>query len=332
MKVNFRFVESSDSAMAPKFNLNRCARNTVFALLAFTISAPAALYAQSPAPAPGGALARHYREGEKLAYKMTGVNQGHQRTITYEAHAEGTVKKSGTGAFYEEYAWSGLQVNGQTFSLSPASTEFREPLSLAPDFPFAVPDLSKVQPILIGPITDLLAFYADGMLTMRQKDLLRAGDHVYVENGTPNSWADGTYVVFGQDSIDFDITLQSIDKAAKVATVVVRHVPPAQLQIKWPAAWMQNPVSDTANNWAEVEKGQDGKFTAEVGKETFEADIKISLETGRILSATLDNPVEVLERDCDDAPLTVCGSPIRYNIRRQITLDAVASSAGNAAK
>jgi hypothetical protein len=128
--------------------------------------------------------------------------------------------------------------------------------------------------------------------------------------------------------IDFDITLQSIDTTAKIATVVVRHIPPAQPQIKWPAAWMQNPVSDTANNWAEVEKGQDGKFTAEIGKETFEADIKISLETGRILSATMDNPVEVLERDCDDAALTACGPPIHYKIQRQIILDAVPVAAG----
>jgi hypothetical protein len=327
VKVNFRFVNSAAFATVIPFNLSRSA---VFAVLA--LSASAVLCAQTPAPTPHAALERHYQEGEKLAYKMTGINQGHQRTIRYEARAEGVVKKSAAGAFYEEYGWSALQVNGQPFSLSPASVDFREPLSLAADYPFAVPDLSKVQPILIGPITDLLTFYADGMLTFQQKSLAHAGDHVYVKNGTPNSWADGFYTIFGQDAIDFDITLQSIDPAAKVATVIVRHVPPAQQQIKWPAAWMQAPVSDTANNWAEVEKGQDGKFSAEVGKETFEADLKISLETGRILSATMDNPVDVLERDCDDAALTVCGTPTRYKIRRQIALDAVAPTAGNPAK
>jgi hypothetical protein len=310
-----------------------------FLLFSFSIAVPAHLLAQSPKPAQPGAapasqpaLTRHYQEGETIAYKMTGVNQGHQGTLRYEAHAEGVVKKAASGVFFEEFAWKDLHVNGQPFPLSQASQDLRESVSLAPGFPFAIPDLSKPQPILIGPITDLLAFYADTMLTMSQKDLVHAGDHVYVKNGTPNSWADGFRVVFGQDAIDFDVTLQAVDQAAKIATVVVRHVPPAESQIKMPAAWMLTPVGASANNWAEVEKGQNGKFTAAVGRETFEADIKVSLETGRILSATMDNPVDVLERECDDAALTVCGSPVRYGIRRQITLDAEPAPAPNPSK
>lgn len=308
-----------------------------FVLFSFTLCLPAALLAQSPkpaqpAPAPTPTLARHYQEGETIAYKMTGVNQGHQGTLRYEAHAEGVVKKAASGMFVEEFAWKDLHVNGQPFTLAPTSQEFRESVSLAPGYPFTIPDLSKPQPILIGPITDLLAFYADTMLTMQQKDLVHAGDHVYVKNGTPNSWADGFRVIFGQDAIDFDITLQSVDQSAKIATVVVRHVPPAESQIKMPAAWMLTPVGASANNWVEVEKGQDGKFTAAVGRETFEADLKVSLETGRILSATMDNPVDVLERACDDAALTVCGAPVHYGIHRQITLDAEPAPAPNPSK
>jgi len=306
-------------------------------LFSFTFAIPTHLLAQSPkpaqpAPAPTPTLERHYQEGETIAYKMTGVNQGHQGTIRYEAHAQGVVKKAASGMFVEEFAWKDLHVNGQPFVLSPASQEFHESVSVAPGYPFPIPDLSKVQPILIGPITDLLAFYVDTMLTMQQKDLVRAGDHVYVKNGTPNSWADGFRVTFGQDAIDFDITLQSVDQAAKIATVVVRHVPPAESQIKMPASWMLTPVGASANNWVEVEKGQDGKFTAAVGRETFEADLRISLETGRIISATMDNPVDVLERGCDDAALTVCGAPVRYGIRRQITLDAEPTPAHDAPK
>jgi len=51
-------------------------------------------------------------------------------------------------------------------------------------------------------------------------------------------------------------------------------------------------------------------------------EIKLGLDTGRILSATMDNPVDVMERVCDDAALTVCGNPERYSIRRQIALKA----------
>jgi hypothetical protein len=59
---------------------------------------------------------------------------------------------------------------------------------------------------------------------------------------------------------------------------------------------------------------------AGVGQETLDVEIKVALATGRILSATMDNPVEVMERACNDAALTDCGNPQRYSIRRQITL------------
>lgn len=117
------------------------------------------------------------------------------------------------------------------------------------------------------------------------KNLLRTGDHIYVKHGTPNSWADGTYTVFGQDSIDFDITLTEMDQTAHEATLLIRHVPPVQVQIQFPATWMVAPVGDHPNNWVEVEKTAQGKYSAEVGKETFEVAIRLSLPSGRILSA-----------------------------------------------
>jgi hypothetical protein len=268
-----------------------------------------------------GALKREYREGETIAYHMDAVNEGHLRTVRYEADANAKVSREHTGPFSENFAWTGLIVNGQPVVLTPASQEFRQGLSLSPDYTLTVPDLSKVQPILIGPITDLLTFYADVQLALRQQDLVRTGDHVYVKHGTPNSWADGTYTVFGQDSIDFDITLTKVDSAAQEATLTIRHVPPAEGHIPFPAAWMAAPVGKLPNNWVEVEKAQ-GKYSAEVGEETFEAVIKLSMPSGRILSAKMDNPVDILGRDCDDAALTKCGAPSRYRIRRQISLES----------
>jgi hypothetical protein len=329
MKLSVIHSKSAAVAMSFCAACMRIAPSAALLLLCLGFFSPLHLQSQSanPAqpvvvPASQPTLERHYREGETVAYKMTGVNQSHQGTIRYEARAEGVVKKAPSGVFFEEFAWTELQLNGAEFALSPASRELRETASLESGFPFTIPDLSKVQPILIGPITDLLTFYADTMLSMSQKELVHAGDHVYVKNGTPNSWADGSYVLFGQDAIDFDITLRSIDPSAQIATLVVRHVPPAQSQVKFPTAWMREPVGASQNNWAEVEKGQDGKFAAQVGRETFEANIKIALATGRIVSATMDNPVEVLERTCNDAALSDCGAPVRYGIRRQITLEA----------
>jgi hypothetical protein len=288
----------------------------------FVLVSPQLLLSQAASQERHATLTRDYREGEAISYRMKAVNEGHLRTIRYEAQASARVRRDPSGLLVEDFAWTGLVVNDQPIPLRPASRQFREDLSLSPEYTLSVPDLGKVQPILIGPITDLLTFYADVQLAMRQSNLLRAGDHVYVKHGTPNSWADGTYTVFGQDSIDFDITLTAIDEVAHEATLVVRHVPPAQAQIQFPATWMVVPVGNLPNNWVEVEKGGQGKYSAEVGKETFEVVIKLSLPSGRIISAEIDNPVDVLGRECDDAALSKCGAPARYGIRRKVYLSA----------
>jgi hypothetical protein len=287
--------------------------------LALSLLAGQAMVAQT-AKAP---LTFEYHEGEAIAYKMHGINASHDGTVEYDAQAQGVVKKMATGELKEDFAWTRLDVNGKPFALSAASQEFRQDLSVAPSSQPSLPNLGKVQPMLIGPITDLLTFYVDVQLALRHTELTGPGTHTYIKYGAPASWADGSYVVLGQSSIDFDVTLQSIDPSSKVATLLVRHVPPAEQKITIPAAWMKQRVGDSENNWVGVQKEPNGKWTGSVGHETFEVLIKLALPAGRILSATMDNPVDVMERKCDDKELTVCGEPVRYQIRRQITLEAV---------
>jgi hypothetical protein len=158
-------------------------------------------------------------------------------------------------------------------------------------------------------------------LAMAQPDLVRAGDHVRVAYGKPNSWADGVHVLTGEDAIDFDITLAALNVSGQEATVVVRHLPPEKPGLEFPAQWMRAPVIDnTANNWLQVSKS-DAKFAAAVGMETFDVQSKISLVDGRILSAAMDNPVAVVERECADRALTECGAPRRYQIRREVRIE-----------
>ena len=52
----------------------------------------------------------------------------------------------------------------------------------------------------------------------------------------------------------------------------------------------------------------------------------VDLSTGRILSATMENPVEVLERECEDVEAKRCGEPVRYRIIRTIELVPVPAS------
>ena len=281
-------------------------------------SALALIFLASIGAAQTGPLARHYTEGEKLNYHMKASNDG----WNYEIQANGTVKKNAAGHFVEEYAWSDFKSDAP-MTMSPASLSFRQTLSLDPAISPSVPNLSVVQPFLIGPITDLLTFYADLWMAAKQSTLAHAGDHAYVKFGGPISWADGNYVILGEDSIDFDLTLKDVNAATQVATLLVKHVPPAQPNVKLPAPWMQVPVANTPNNWIDVKKNAAGKYAAEVGKETFDVEIKVSLKDGKILSATLENLVQAQKRQCNDAAYVDCGASADHTIRRHIELQIV---------
>lgn len=267
------------------------------------------------AAAPTSLLARHYHEGERLVYHMKAVNEGR----SYELDASGIVEKDDAGGFVEEFGWSNLVANDVAITLPPASLTFRQQLSLDPEHSPSVPDLSQVSPRLIGPITDMLTFYSDLWLANTAGKFAKAPAELYFKHGGPNSWADGHYVIAGEDSIDFDIHLQSIDAAKKTATLIVHHVPPKDPGLKLPAEWMEQPVADTQNNWMEVVK-DNGRYLAEVGKETFDVEMQVSLVDGKILSGTIENPVVSIRRECSDAALTDCTSSHPHLIRRHIEI------------
>ncbi|MBI3679451.1 MAG: hypothetical protein HY235_03560 [Acidobacteria bacterium] len=237
----------------------------------------------------------------------------------YEIRATGVVKRESGGEYVEQYTWSDLHSNGSPFALPPASLEFRQVLSLDAGKPPVIPKLAVLHPMLIGPVTDLLTFYADLWLANRLGKLAAVGDHLYHQHGTPASWADGNRVVLGESSVDFDFALEDIDPSSKVATLVVRHVPPKQPRVRLPAVWMHQQVADTPNNWVNVVR-EAGKYVAAVGKETFDVTMKVSLADGKILSGTMENHVIARERDCLDAPLTNCGDPRPREILRHITV------------
>jgi hypothetical protein len=275
---------------------------------------PALVFAQATTQSPNP-LHRQYRDGETLIYNMTGQNESWHYTI----QAEGIVKKDASGAYFEEYRWTNLISDGQPTPLSPQSDAFRQRLSLDPDQNPTPPDLSNADPKLVGPSLDLLTFYSDLWLANKTGQLKLLGDHLYVKVGNPSSWANGSQVILGQSSIDFDLTLKSVDSSARTAVLSVHHVPPEKSQVTLPAAWMQTPVADTPNNWVEVDK-LPGKFRASVGQETFTDELTISLVDGKILSATMDNPVKTVARTCTDAELTQCDAPQSHEIIRKIQI------------
>jgi hypothetical protein len=263
--------------------------------------------------ASAGLFHRQYKLGESMKYHMKGKNEAWE----YEIDGSGVVAKDDSGLWVERIGWSNLKSNGQTLPLPTESANFRQELSLDPNYMMKLPDFSKVTPMLVGPMADFMTFYTDLWLATKNGTFSKPGDHLYIKMGGANSWADGTRVILGQDSIDFDLTVQEVNENEKTVKLLVRHVPPAQPNVNLPAEWMKAKVADTPNNWVEVEKNGDG-YIAEVGKETFDVTLTVDLRDGKLLRATLDNPVTAIRRVCKEAALTQCSEATPRHILRQV--------------
>jgi len=301
--------------------LNAWPRSFALALLAAS-AASLACQTQAPTPTPAppqNPLHRTYHEGETLAYQMKGQNEAWHYTI----RADGIVTKSATGPFLEEYRWSGMESNGNPLALSAETQAYRQKVSLDPVYMPGMPPLNNVDRALIGPITDFMTFYSDEWLALRMGALKKPGDHFYFPMPFNPSWADGTHVLLGEDSIAFDMTWKSTNEADHTALILIRHLPPAKPTVHLTADWMKKPVADTPNNWVEIEKTDDGKFEADVGNETFDVELKIDLTNGKILSGSMDNTVKTIHCTCEDQELTKCGDPGPHEINRKIEIELI---------
>jgi hypothetical protein len=295
-------------------------------LCAVVLAAVAACKApvKGPADRPPAAtdpLARRYAPGEMIRYAMTGAHETAQRTTRYAAECEGVVRQREDGAYFEETRWTRLEVDGQPVELEAASLAFRQHLSLDPRFEMPVPDVGAVSPRLIGPIFDLMTFYVDLHPGLRGDRLRAPGDRASVPHGRPNSWADGSFVILGEDCIDFDLGLEELGE--RHARLRVRHVPPATVGVRLPAEWMRVPLGDRPNNWVQVSRDGAQGFHASVGSETFDVDLWIARPSGRIQRATMDNPVDFVMRPSKDEALTECGAPVRGRIHRRVEIRAL---------
>jgi hypothetical protein len=292
-------------------NISRFSRFIATALCA----GPLALLGQTPSTQPNP-LERHYRPGEVLVYDMKTANEG----THYRIRAEGMVGPDASGALAESFAWTQMELDGTPVALRSDMGTFRQPLTLAPAHPPAMPDLTKVDPRLIGPITDLMTFYVDLWLGNKLNQLHKAGDHFYFHSPMPaSSWADGSRVILGESAIDFDFTLKAVDESAHTAILEVKHVPPPQSAIHTMADWMKKPIDSLPNNWVTVSRTASG-YEAGVGHETFDVLITISLTDGKILHATMYNLVHTVMCTCEDEALTKCSMPQPHDILRQVEI------------
>ncbi len=279
---------------------------------------PLALLGQTP-PTQPRPLERHYHAGDTLVYEMKAVNEGAQ----YRIRAEGIVSPDANGALAEKYTWTQMEYEGKPVVLRVGMESFRQSLTLAAQYPPMMPDLTKIDPRLIGPVTDMMTFYVDLWLANKLAHLHIAGDHFYFHNPMhAASWADGSRVLLGESATDFDFTLKEVDEANHTAMLEVKHVPPAQSAIQTRAEWMKKPVATLPNNWVTISKTATG-YEAGVGQETYDVLIKVSTIDGKILHVAMDNPVHTVMCSCEDEALTKCSTPKPHDILRQVEITLV---------
>jgi hypothetical protein len=287
----------------------------IWAIAALTL-ATSALIAQEM-PDEAGGLQRRYTEGAVSHYVMEGNNDGREYTI----RATDNIKRDPNGRFYEEIGWSDY-VSNTPQTLTSTSLALRQTVSLDDPVTYMkVPNLAGIQPVLIGPITDTLTFYSDLLLAIKSK-LAHEGEKDYVSRSTPNSWADGQRILLGQDVVDFSLTVVAANPTDHTETFLIQHLPPPVLHIQQPVTWMENEHPTTPNNFVQVSKEQDG-YIAETGRETFDVQMIIDSRDGRILSATMHNPVLLRTRTCTDRELTRCSFERPRSILRDITFRLV---------
>jgi hypothetical protein len=288
------------------------------ALWAVFLGVGAALAAQD-VPPDVNLLLRHYHEGEHLTYRVKGVPDWHGHD---EVQADGIVKKDPDGTYFEEYEWSAPSDQG---------VAVRQQISLDPNGKLALPSFTDADLWLSYPMVQMWGIYIEVRLAVKGK-LTRAGDHFHFSFGGPASCLVGKQipvtnlskcgddVLLAQFANDFDYTLKDVNRANDTATLVVRHVAPEIPDVKLPAEWMRKPVAGTPNNEVVVRKTGEGTYLTAVGKTTQTDEIVLSLSDGKILSATLDNPGEVVERECADSALTQCGEPQSRSVRARVEI------------
>ncbi len=242
---------------------------------------------------------RKYQKNGIFYYKMTGLNDGRR----YEAISRHRVIEI-QGNFHEEISWIQLKSDGENIDLKPLK-DFTQLLSLDKNFHGTPPDISKIPPqlrkFILGPIFDLMTFYVDlnPRLFLTKMKELELGQPIHIPYNKPSSWADGEFLLIGEDCIDFKLTFQ--EQTLNKALMRVEHFPPSEnLKINLPEKWMQDVFPNGKTNWIQISKipGKGEKLFVSYGYEYFDVHIYIDTKDGKILSANMYNPVEIMNRVC----------------------------------
>lgn len=282
-------------------------------------SSPALAAASHRPRVPVYSYARHYVPGQVARYAYTEdetQTAGGQTTTSTTTAADRVASYVHRGTGGEQVRWVALTVDGTDMTAAARSFPAYD-LSLDPRAAdgLTVPDTSAV-PGLVGPVTDLTTFYVPLSAQAGIGALHRPGQSETAPTLLSGNFASAAMPV-GQDLLQLTTTLTSLTR--RQATLTSDFVPPPAGGLTVTAPFMDSPVCGTTpNNFEEVQQSGTA-FLALWGCEQFTATTVADRASGRIVSASLSNPLQLSAMECQDAALTQCTDIGPVTLQRTVT-------------
>lgn len=194
-------------------------------------------------------------------------------------------------------------------------------LSVAGDANLKLPNLTDLDKRLIEPITDIHTFLVAVSPHAGSDRVHNVGDRHAGVKPAIGQWAQAPALPVGEDCISIEVELREL--TAKTATYVTTFSPPKEpcLTPAYPA--MSKPVAEVPNNFQQIEV-KEGMRDALWGHEGFVVTATVARDTGGILSADMDNVLDLKMRmGCSDEALENCKMELPVKLTRHLSLRRV---------
>jgi hypothetical protein len=253
---------------------------------------------------------RSYRDGESFSYEMT-TRAFHNGQLTGATRA---ISVHSVNANTETIRWVSL-IESEVDHTDIAQQVAPYTVSLAEGGSLDLPPLDF--PAMTGSITDLHTFYVAVSERLGLSGLTAVGDST-VSDALIGDWADGEDILLGKDCTRATLTL--IERTADTATLEARFTPPSEPCFEPAYDWMSERIdASLPNNFQQVRVNGEQRM-AMWGLEQFSVRVVIDRDSGRILSGTLENLLQLTIRGGCTAELSNCQFETPMEIRRHVEL------------
>ena len=265
-------------------------------------------------------LNRRYQDGEVIKYHIyhSYFENGVLKEIQ-EGNALSKTVAEPAGGFHESVTWKRLTSNGKEVKADP---NYKQILTLDPKskLKMAIPPPTMMNRLVF----DTLNFFANEFVAISKANLIQPGDHALLNGKGVNSWKNPqTGIILGADCLDYDVMLLALN--GRHATVRVVNIPPlSACEIALPEgnwSWLKNQLGEPENNLFQIQKQADGKFMAFSGIEIVDTIMQIDIESGKILSASMHNPVVRQVAICYDEKGNGCEKPKQESLSGETFLN-----------